>query len=172
MSPPIHSSLGTARTTLRPFLPSDVEEAFGWFSDPEVMRFIPNGADRTLEQAAARIARYLDHEARYGFSKWIILDGESEAAIGDAGFFHLPNSDRVELGYRLGRAWWNRGLATEVAAKWVEVARAWYGFEKIYCFALPENVASIRVMQKIGFRYSHQERLYGADAPLYSLDLV
>lgn len=172
MPPSPHLCLSTARTTLRPFLPFDVQEAFGWFRDPEVMRFIPGGADQTLEQSAARIARYLDHEARHGFSKWIILDQESGAAIGDAGFFHLPNSDRVELGYRLGRAWWNRGIATEVARKWVEVARAWYGFEKIYCFALPENGSSVRVMQKIGFRYSHQERLYGMDAPLYSLDLI
>jgi ribosomal-protein-alanine N-acetyltransferase len=167
-----HSLLETARMTLRPFQPADVEAAFSWFSDPEVMRFIPNGADGTLEHSAARITRYLEHETRYGFSKWIILDKESGHAIGDSGFFHLPNSDRVELGYRLSRSWWNRGAATEVASKWVEVARSWYGFEKVYCFALPENAASIRVMEKVGFCYSHQERLYGFDAPLYSMDLI
>ena len=172
MPPSPQLRLSTARTTLRPFLASDVSEAFRWFSDPDVMRFIPGGADKTLEQSAARIARYTDHEARHGFSKWIILDRESGAAIGDAGFFRLPDSDRVELGYRLSLPSWNCGIATEVAARWVEVAHSWYGFETVYCFALPENASSIRVMEKVGFRYSHRERLYGIDAPLYALDLM
>jgi RimJ/RimL family protein N-acetyltransferase len=58
-----------------------------------------------------------------------------------------------------------------VASKWVEVARAWYGFEKVYAFAHPDNGASLAVMKKIGFHYSHRETLYGMDAPLYMLDL-
>lgn len=166
-----HAFLETARTRLRPFQPSDVEVAFGWFRDPEVMRFIPHGADMTLEASAARIGRYLEHEAKHGFSKWIICDAETGVSMGDSGFFHLPDLRRVELGYRLARPWWGRGLATEVASKWVEVARAWYGFESVYAFAHPENGASLAVMKKIGFQYSHREELYGMDAPLYVREL-
>lgn len=163
--------LETARTRLRPFQISDAEAAFGWFSDPEVMRFIPHGPDATLEASSSRIARYLEHEIKHGFSKWIILDRETGVPIGDSGFFHLPDLKRVELGYRLAKTWWGRGLATEVAAKWVEVARSWYGFERVYAFANPENAPSIQVMKKAGFQYSHREELYGIDAPLYSLGL-
>jgi ribosomal-protein-alanine N-acetyltransferase len=163
--------LETSRTCLRPFQLSDAECAFAWFSDPEVMRFIPQGADPTIEAAVARITRYLEHESTYGYSKWIILERESETPIGDAGLFRLLNSNRVELGYRLSRAWWNRGLATEVASRWVEVARPWYGFDEIYAFADPRNEASIRVMKKVGFAFSHREQLYGMEAPLFSLRL-
>ncbi len=165
------SILETSRTRLRPFQPSDAEAAFSWFSDFEVMRFIPFGPDATLEASSARLARYLEHETKYGFSKWIILDRETGVPIGDSGFFHLPDLKRVELGYRLAKPWWGQGLATEVAAKWLEVARPWYGFERIYAFASPENAPSIQVMKKVGFHYSHREELYGMDAPLYSLDL-
>ena len=163
--------LETARTRLRRFQPSDAEAAFGWFSDPEVMRFIPHGPDATLTASSRRIARYLEHEAKYGFSKWIILDRETGLPIGDSGFFHLPDLKRVELGYRLAKPWWGRGLATEVASKWVEVARPWYGFERVYAFANLENAPSIQVMKKAGFHYSHREELYGMDAPLFSLVL-
>lgn len=166
-----HTLLETTRTRLRCFQPSDVEAAFGWFSDPEVMRFIPHGPDTTLEASATRIAKYLAHEARHGFSKWIILDRETGVPIGDSGFFHLPDLKRVELGYRLAKPWWDRGLATEVASKWMEVAPLWYGFDCVYAFAHPENTPSLRVMKKIGFTYSHCEQLYGIDAPLYLLEL-
>jgi len=166
-----HAVLETTRTRLRPFQPADVEAAFGWFSDPEVMRFIPYGPDAAREASSARIARYLEHEVKYGFSKWIILDRESGVPIGDSGFFHLPDLKRVELGYRLAKPWWGRGLATEVASRWIEVARPWYGFECVYAFANPENAPSIQVMKKAGFHYSHREELYGMDAPLYSLEL-
>jgi RimJ/RimL family protein N-acetyltransferase len=168
---PPHPFLETARTRLRPFQPSDAKAAFGWFGDPEVMRFIPHGADTTLEASTARIARYLEHEAKYGFSKWIILDGETGVPMGDSGFFHLPDLRRVELGYRLATPWWGRGLATEVASKWVEVAHEWYGLDTVYAFAHPENGPSLQVMKKIGFHYSHREELYGIDVPLYVLEL-
>ena len=164
--------LETPRTLLRPFRPSDVEAAFGWFHDPEVMRFIPNGPDATLEASAARISRYLDHEAKFGFSKWIILDRVSGLPIGDSGFFYLPDMKRVELGYRLSKPWWGRGLATEVACKWIQVAHPWYGFERVFAFAHPENPASLHVMEKVGFRYSHHEELYGTNSPLYAMDLT
>ncbi len=135
------------------------------------MRFIPHGADTTPAGSAERIARYLDHESKYGFSKWIILDRETGVPIGDSGFFHLPDLKRVELGYRLAKPWWGCGLATEVASKWMEVAREWYGFDNVYAFANPDNAPSLRVMTKIGFHYSHREELYGMDAPLYVLQL-
>jgi RimJ/RimL family protein N-acetyltransferase len=168
----MHEILETARTFLRPFTLSDAEAAFGWFHDPDVMRFIPHGPDATLEASAARISRYLDHEKKFGFSKWIILDRATGLPIGDSGFFYLPDLKRVELGYRLAKSWWKRGLATEVASKWIEMARPWYGFERVFAFAHPENPASLHVMEKVGFRYSHNEELYGTTSPLYTMELT
>jgi RimJ/RimL family protein N-acetyltransferase len=164
--------LETPRTRLRPFNPSDAEAAFGWFNNPEVMRFIPHGPDATLEASSGRISRYLDHEKKFGFSKWIILDRATGLPIGDSGYFYLPDMKRVELGYRLAKAWWGRGLATEVARKWIEVAHAWYGFERVFAFAHPENSASLNVMEKVGFHYSHHEALYGTNSPLYTMEFT
>src|SRR5262245_5072552 len=116
-TPPL--TLETPRTLLRPFLPSDVEATFPWFSDPEVMRFIPFGPDQTQDQTAARIARYIAHGERHRFSKWLILDKATQVPIGDSGLFFLPDQTRVELGYRIARPHWGCGFATEVAAAWL-----------------------------------------------------
>ncbi len=154
------STLETPRTVLRPFLMTDVEAAFAWLSDAEVMRHIPFGPDQTLEQTAGRIARYRAHQQKHGFSKWLILDRKTQAPIGDSGFFYLPDQSRVELGYRLARPNWGRGLATEVAAGWVAVARDWFGLERIHAFAHPDNPASLHIIQKLGFTFQQAERLY------------
>lgn len=91
--------LETERTLLRPFRSADAVAAFEWFSDPDVMRYISFGPDTTVEQTSKRISRYIDHQTTHGFSKWIMLDRYSETPIGDAGFFLLPDGNRVELGY-------------------------------------------------------------------------
>lgn len=172
MGMPTPQVLSTARTHLRPFELTDADAAFAWFSDPEVMRYIPSAPDATVRQTEERITRYMEHGREHGFSKWIILDENTGAPIGDAGFYTIPGSDRVELGYRLARKEWGKGLATEIAARWLEVAPEWYGFREVFAFAHPENKSSLHVMEKLGFRYSHMEKIYGMDSPLYRLLLT
>lgn len=135
------------------------------------MRFIPYGPDANLEKSAERVGRYIDHQNKHGFGKWLVFDRESGEPIGDSGFIYLPDGKRVELGYRFAKSHWGRGLATEVATRWMEVARAWYGFDTVYAFAKPEHTASLHVMEKVGFRYLHTERLHDADVPLYAMRL-
>jgi [ribosomal protein S5]-alanine N-acetyltransferase len=131
------------------------------------MRYIALGGDSTLDETAQRVSRYIDHQNHHGFSKWLIHEKDSGSPIGDAGFFHLPDGVRIELGYRLRRSHWKRGLATEVARSWLSVAQAWFGFIEVYAFAHPANADSLHVLQKLGFSYCQTERLYGMDAPLY-----
>jgi RimJ/RimL family protein N-acetyltransferase len=163
-------SLETARTYLRPFQPSDVQIAHEWLGDPEVMRHIPGGS-LTLDQTAERVSRYIAHEIRRGFSKWLIYETASNMPIGDSGFFTLPDRARVELGYRLRKSHWGKGLATEVSRAWLSVAHDWYGLTEVYAYALPGNTASLHVMQKLGFAYSHLEDIYEVEVPLYKLQL-
>lgn len=159
--------LHTLRMTLRPFRVSDAEAACAWFTDREVMHFNPSGPDRDGGVVAARVQRYMDHQARHGFSKWLILERTTGQPLGDAGLFMMPDGQRVELGYRFARSYWGQGLATEVAGGWLEVAAPWYGLTHLYAFTHPENRPSQRVLEKLGFRYVHHEGLYGMEAPVY-----
>lgn len=168
---PMHSFLETPRTHLRPFSLSDTEAVFSWMSDTEVMRFIPLGPDNTLDQTSARLSKYIGHQKTHGFSKWLIIDRESNRPIGDSGFYFLPDGKRVELGYRLSRSHWGLGLATEVASKWIEVADDFLTEETLFAFAHPENTASLHVMTKVGFKYLQHETFYGLNAPIYSLEI-
>lgn len=88
----------TSRLLLRPFESADMDAAFQWLSDAEVMQYIPGGPDTSLEQTAARIARYRSHQAAHGFGKWIAVDRESRRAIGDSGLLVLQEEGWIDLG--------------------------------------------------------------------------
>jgi RimJ/RimL family protein N-acetyltransferase len=123
------------------------------------MEYIPGGRDATLQDTHRRIARYREHQSRFGFSKRLIIHRETGQAIGDAGLFHLPDGQRVELGYRLARPWWGAGYATEAATAWID----WFGEHgkgaTLWADVHPKNIGSQRVLTKLRFACSHQEPL-------------
>ncbi|MEM9017011.1 MAG: GNAT family N-acetyltransferase [Verrucomicrobiota bacterium] len=166
----MHLTLETERTRMRPFTTDDAEESFSWFGDAEVMEYA-FGADATMGDTADRIDRYIDHQNRWGFSKWIVLDRETDSPIGDAGFFQMPEGRGVELGYRLARSKWGRGLATEVAQRWIEMAGDFLDVPVLFAYAQDENTGSFRVMEKVGFVFSQTAIVYGAEVRLHELPL-
>ncbi len=76
----------TSRLILRPFELTDAEAAFGWFGNPVVMRFTPNGPDTSIGQTMTRLVKYQQHQLAHGFSKWIIGDRNTGHPIGDSGY--------------------------------------------------------------------------------------
>ena len=158
----------TQRTVMRPFEASDAETAFTWFGDREVMRFTSSGSDRSPSGTAQRLFDYIHHQHKYGFSRWIVLDRKYRHPIGDAGLLYLDGSDNVELGFRLIRAEWGRGLATEVASCWLRHGLTRLGLPRIVAIAQPDNARSIGVLQKIGMAFDRHYRLVGTDWVMYA----
>jgi len=162
-------SLITPRTLLRPFTLADAPAAFSWLSDPEVMRFIPSGADRDLAAVESRLARYISHQQFHGFSKWLIIDRVTQEAIGDSGLFYFPDGVRVELGFRLRRDRWGQGLAPEVAAAWIACYREHYAGRTLHAITEPENHRSQRVLTRLGFKTVGSEVLYDQQFDVFVL---
>ena len=163
-------TIETIRLILRPFESADAEAAFAWFGDPIVMRFTPTGPDPSLEQTAARLAKYREHQIAYGFSKWIVVDRGSASPIGDSGLLALQEYDRIDLGVRLAQPYWGKGLATEAASAWVRAAFDEFHLDRLTAFVHPENLASIRVLEKLRFRPERRDIIMGMDSILFSLD--
>ncbi len=161
------TTLETRRLRLRPFQASDATIVYPWMTDHEVQRYLPNGPDTTLEQVEARVARYMANQAQHGYSRWLIFDRASDEAIGDAGMLYMPATQETELGYRFIKARWGRGLATEVAQAWLTLAFGPLALPAVIAFAHPENIPSIRVMQKCGFTYLRDDNVAGMDVVVY-----
>ncbi|MFG1946809.1 GNAT family N-acetyltransferase [Nonomuraea sp. NPDC048826] len=137
----------TERLILRPLTPGDADELFRLNNDPEVMRFL-NGGRPTPRETIER--ETLPRLIASGF-----LAAEERRTGAFAGWFHLrPGAEgELELGYRLHRACWGRGYATEGALRLIERAFAELGARRVYAQTMAVNLGSRRVMEKCGLRH-------------------
>ena len=146
-----HSSapiLTTARLTLRPFAPDDLDALAAIYADPDVMRYI-NGGVRTREQTAASLAAYAEEWRTQGHGVWAVAETEpaTRRLLGMCGFV-----DRAELGYLFGRFAWGRGIATEAARDCLRFGFERLGYDTIGAGALKANAASLHILAKLGMR--------------------
>lgn len=165
---PEHSTpILTERLLLRPFTLEDAGITHQWFSDPEVMHYIPGGPDVTLDDTRKRIERYLQHGVAHGFTKWLVTDRQTGSLLGDGGLYTLPNDPRVELGFRFAKQHWGCGYAPEMARAWMRHFAALHPGETLYGIVLPEHVRSRKVLEKLGFEPSGEEEVYGRVMKVY-----
>ena len=144
----------TDRLRLRPFREEDAPEHHRViYGDAEVMRYLPGGVPRTLEQTQELLARFARHWADHGFGAWAVLDKQKDILMGQCGLQTLPGTRRVEVFYALGAAYWNQGYTTEAARAALRFGFEEAGLPEVTALAVPENVASRRVMVKVGMEY-------------------
>lgn len=168
MSPPWE--LLTARLRLRLYQIDDASAMFAVFGDPEVMRYSMSGPDPTAEATRARVQKLIDHQERFGFSLWVVEDRATGALLGDCGLKQLEAGPEIEVGYRFAREHWGKGYASEASAACVR-----YGFEKlglarITAVVEPPNVASCRVLEKVGLEYQRRIHCYGREMNYFTAD--
>ncbi len=149
----------TPRMYFRRFTHADVEMLVELDSDPEVMRFIskgvPTSRSQVLEGHLPRILAWYEEHPHFGYYAAHLI--KDDAFIG---WFHF-RPDRIlphalELGYRLARTYWGRGLATEGSCTLVKLGFEAWEVTEITATALIGNHASHRVMEKAGLRFIEQ----------------
>jgi ribosomal-protein-alanine N-acetyltransferase len=96
--------------------------------------------------------------AKTGYGRWAVQDKETGKLIGHAGF--RPFGARAELVYVLNRPYWGRGLATEAARECLRFASEKGLFKEVVAFTRTGNLASRRVLEKIGMRYEGESEFF------------
>ena len=162
---PMHPTLRTRRLLFRRFGPEDATVLADLDADPEVIRWVHSGPPPTVVTYRDEILP--QWIGQYGGPALGILAAHERATGEFVGWFHLqPENDDTavqDLGFRLHRRFWGRGLATEGGCALVS-----YGFlvqqcERITAHCLCGNLASIRVLEKCGLR---RTRKFEVDASL------
>jgi RimJ/RimL family protein N-acetyltransferase len=172
----MHVYLETERLILRRFTADDVDNLVDLDSDPEVMRHVSGGIPTPREEIENDFLpiflAYYERGDRYGF--WAAI----EKATGDfLGWFHFRPApdvdlDELELGYRLKRSAWGRGYASEGSRALIDKGFAEFGVKRVVASARATNIASLRVMEKIGMTLAHTYRFESAGHPLDGEDAV
>ena len=145
--------LSTKRLLLRPLVESDWRAAHAMLTDPEVIRYIPAGSaseQETREDIRAVIVQHQADPPRYNFA--VVLRAEG-TFIGVC-FLEMKAKEPQQgnLGYLLGRNYWGQGYATEAARAVLDFGFRKLDLHRIYATCRPANVASSRVMEKLGMR--------------------
>lgn len=144
---------------MRPFVASDLDDVFAMRSDPEIMRYI-----RTPHTEKAESLKWMNmvtsrwEKDRFGLCA--VIDKESRRFIGWCGLWILAENDEIEVGYALAKDFWGRGLATEAAARFLKYGFEELELEKIVALAREENIASRKVMEKLGLKYDYMGTFY------------
>jgi RimJ/RimL family protein N-acetyltransferase len=148
--------LSTQRLLLRAWRAADGDPFAAMNADTEVMRHYPSTLTRA--ESDARVGQYERAWARDGIGKWAVEIPGVAALAGSVGLaippFEASFTPCVEVGWRLAREHWGHGYATEAARAALEFGFHRLGLERIVAFAIPANTRSVRVMEKLGMRYS------------------
>jgi ribosomal-protein-alanine N-acetyltransferase len=121
-------------------------------TDPEVMRYITGGAPWTDDQIRGFVERQVKLYSERGFCRWKLLAKATGETIGFCGVGFWRDAPEPEIGWWLARRYWGRGLATEAARTALRDAFERAGLERVISVAMPENAASIRIMEKLGLK--------------------
>ena len=157
----MHVELTTRRLRLRPLGSGDQDAVHAYASDPQTARYLLRLPHKSPEETAAFLAGAQaewakERPAFYEFA--VELEGR---LIGHVSLYLQADGRSGELGWVLDRAYWGHGYATEAAGALLRFAAGALGLRRLTAHRDAENLASARVMEKLGLRLAEEgERLY------------
>lgn len=152
--------LETPRLILRHPELADLDRLYELYRDPDVTRYIPD-APRNFEETREELVWHMHGHPKYPeLGLWAAVHKATKQLIGRCGLlpWTIDGENEVEVAYLLGKAYWGQGLGTEAAKAICD-----YGFEKLnlarlVCLIDRENLASIKVAEKIGMKFEKEGR--------------
>jgi ribosomal-protein-alanine N-acetyltransferase len=154
---------------MRPLRPEDAGELYRIYQSEGILRYFPNPNPPPLERVERFLSGQQAHWEKYGYGNWgLELLGDT-GLIGWAGLQFLPELDETEVGFLVDRPYWGRGYATEAASESLQFGFEHFHLGHIIALVHPENLASIRVIEKCGLEYQETRTLWGIELRRYMI---
>ncbi len=157
----------TDRLLLRTFTMDDAELIFTLNQDPEVIKYTMDPLRDIAHAEEVLSTIILPQYALYNYGRWAVHTKNDTNFIGWCGLKARPERNEIDLGYRFSKSSWDKGYATEAA-----FASLNYGFNnlrlpRIVGRAMPQNITSLRVLEKCGMKYIGEDIVDGHLAKTY-----
>ncbi len=159
--------LETERLRLRAPRLADLDGYARMYADPEVMRFLEDGAPLDRAAAFRSMAVHLGHWLLRGYGQWVLEERATGAFVGRAGLWQPEGWPGLEVGWALDRGSWGLGYATEAGRAAIDYAFNVLQADEVISLIRPENTASIKVAERLGETYAKTIELLGAEARVY-----
>jgi len=152
--------LETERLFLRRFTADDAQFVLTLLNEPSFLRYIGDKKVRNLEDARQYILNGpIASYERHGFGLYLVGVRESQTPIGMCGLIKRDELPDPDIGFAFLPHFWNKGFAFEAAAAVLHHAREQLGLERILAITSIENEASIKLLQRLGFRFDQVIRM-------------
>lgn len=162
--------LETERLILDPWQSADWTELRPIAIDPEVMRHITGGIPWSDERIRSFVEGQVSLFRERGFCRWKLIEKASGKVIGFCGVGRWRDSEYLEIGWWLARLYWGHGLATEAAKTALHDAFERIRLDRVISIARPENLASTRIMEKLGLQWELELESEGVRLVQYAID--
>ena len=146
------------RLGFRTWTKDDLRLAIELWGDFEVTKFFDKRGALSKEQVNTRLLKEIHSQQKHGIQYWPIFSAETDDHIGCAGLrpYDLPNQI-LEIGFHIKPEYWRQGYASEAAICVMAYAFRNLGATALFAGHNPENVASKKILARLGFRYTHDE---------------
>ncbi len=145
--------LETARLVLRRMQASDSNALFGILSDDEVTRYYDDATFTGVSQASDQIQAWENGFTNRRCIRWGIARKEDDLVIGTCGYYGIHSWHlRASIGYELARPFWRQGIMAEALSAIIVLGFEEMNLNRIDAVVMPENTASVKLLEKLGFR--------------------
>lgn len=161
--------LETNRLLLRELSVEDTYHFYELNMSPNVIQYTGDSSFGNVEEALVFLQNYKDYNEN-GYGRWAVIRKSSTEFLGWCGLKYDKSKDETDIGFRFFERNWNRGLATESAAACLQYGFNQLHLEKIVGRAMSENIASIKVLQKLGLTFDKEFDFNGHKGVIYSIE--
>jgi ribosomal-protein-alanine N-acetyltransferase len=161
----------TQRLILRPLEDHDLEVYAEIMTQDKVTRFLGNGQKKSKEDVKQLLERFQKIQREHALILHALVKKDTNQLIGHCGYLPLLDKKGYELLYAIEPSFWGKGYATEAGAAAISYAKDHYDWDRIYAMVYPENLASRKVLLKLGFVHEAYEEHSGNDIELLVLKL-
>jgi RimJ/RimL family protein N-acetyltransferase len=152
--------LETDRLQLRQLSLDDAEFILRLLNEPSFIQNIGDRGVRTIDDARGYIVKGpITSYEQFGFGLWMVETKSPSGPIGICGLLKRDVLDDVDIGYALLPEFWSQGYALESASAVISYAREKLGLKRVVAVTNPNNRSSIRLLEKMGFKYERMVQL-------------
>ena len=137
------------------------------FHEPEVADWLFLTGPPTRAQLEARTTLHEQVWAERGYGVFAVVEKASERFVARVGAMTTPETGRIEIAWSTIRDAWGRGYASEAARASIDFTFAHSSLDALDCYLRPDNTASRRVAEKVGFQYQDTRFLYDRPVRYY-----
>ncbi len=150
--------LETERLAFRRLLPSDLDDLYALYRDPEMRRYYPEGT-LTYEETKEELEWFLNgHPAHPELGLWATIHKQSNQFIGRCGLlpWTIDGQHEVEVAYMIAKNYWRQGLGSEAAQGILNYGFEQLGLTRLVCLIDRENEASLKVATSVGMTFEKE----------------